>query len=378
MDKLLRDLEKARPYLREPDWQSSELPVSGARHSLARSRFANPSAAFAKRVRRFAFPAAAVAVAATFVLWFAQTQPGPREVTNSAQQAALSSFEAPAPPNPSVTLSDGSLAFAVGSDTRVHAQVDTRQLAELWLEAGVARFEVVKNAERRFRVRAGDVVVEALGTVFTVKVVHDQVQVEVTEGHVRVEWGAQHVDLLGGNMGVFPHRVIKGETPESTKPDPPQSAPAATGGRSWQNLAGEKRFKEAYDALRDSAPRDEPAELLLAADVARQAGHPDSAVRHLERVVQAHPGDPRAPVAAVTLGRVLLELSRPSAAAVAFGRAQTLAPSGVLAETAAAYEVEALLRAGQKQAAEQRGKRFVSKYPNSGRAERVRTLLELE
>jgi hypothetical protein len=56
--------------------------------------------------------------------------------------------------------------------------------------------------------------------------------------------------------------------------------------------------------------------------------------------------DPRAPLAAFTLGRVLLrELARPREAAAAFAQARALAPRGPFVEDALAREVEAWLQA---------------------------------
>ena len=89
-------------------------------------------------------------------------------------------------------------------------------------------------------------------------------------------------------------------------------------------------------------------DLLLAGDVARLSGHAAAAVAPLSRAVTLHPGDPRAPLAAFTLGRVHLEdLGAPRDAAIAFARARELAPDGPLAEDALAREVEAWSRAGE-------------------------------
>ena len=47
-------------------------------------------------------------------------------------------------------------------------------------------------------------------------------------------------------------------------------------------------------------------DLMLAADAARLSGHPAAAVPYLRRLLRAFPSDVRGPVAAFTLGRVLL------------------------------------------------------------------------
>src|SRR5262249_8117411 len=117
---------------------------------------------------------------------------------------------------------------------------------------------------------------------------------------------------------------------------------------SWRPLAESGRFGDAYVALKATAPnsvRDETGELMLAADVARLSGHPADAVPYLERILGSRGSDPRAGLAAFTLGRVLLEeLGRPAEAANAFARARRA--GGPLAEDALAREVEASSRAG--------------------------------
>ena len=74
---------------------------------------------------------------------------------------------------------------------------------------------------------------------------------------------------------------------------------------------------------------------MLAADAARLSGHPASAVPYLRRMLRDYPSDVRGPVAAFTLGRVLLaELARPGEAADAFALSYRLAPAGPLAADA--------------------------------------------
>ena len=98
---------------------------------------------------------------------------------------------------------------------------------------------------------------------------------------------------------------------------------------------------------------DDPAELLLAADLARRRQQPRAAVAPLQRLVERYPKDPRAPAAAFTLGWVLLtDLNRPRDAAVAFARAEQSAPRGALAEDAAARVAEAWQKAGDRTFAE--------------------------
>jgi transmembrane sensor len=112
--------------------------------------------------------------------------------------------------------------------------------------------------------------------------------------------------------------------------------------------------------------------LLAEADRARLAGRFEEGAALLQRLLRDHPADPRAPVAAFSLGRVLLgELGRPAEAAAAFERARVLAPHGPLAEDALAREVEAWSRAGEPARARARADDYLRAYPNGRRAAAV-------
>ena len=103
----------------------------------------------------------------------------------------------------------------------------------------------------------------------------------------------------------------------------------------------------AVEPSEPAAPLHRRGELLADADRARLAGRFEDGASLLQRLIREHPGDQRAPLAAFSLGRILLgELRRPAEAAQAFARVRTLAPDGPLAEDALAREVEAWARAG--------------------------------
>ncbi len=166
--------------------------------------------------------------------------------------------------------------------------------------------------------------------------------------------------------------------PVDTRVAVPSSAPiplAATASV-WRTKAQEGDFDSAYRALQSVGPaavRDEAGDLLLEADVARLSHHPLQALAPLERTVREHPSDPRAPLAAFTLGRVLLdELGRPAEAAGAFAQAQELGAGGPLEEDALAREVEAASRAGDSTRARAAAERYVTRYPSGRRLRSVR------
>lgn len=83
-----------------------------------------------------------------------------------------------------VALSDGS-KLSLDAATVVKVSY-TRENRRLWLERGRARFEVARNPLRPFSVTAGNDVVVATGTAFSVELVQRQVRVVLYEGHVMV------------------------------------------------------------------------------------------------------------------------------------------------------------------------------------------------
>jgi transmembrane sensor len=95
--------------------------------------------------------------------------------------------------------------------------------------------------------------------------------------------------------------------------------------------------------------------------------------------LREHAADARAPLAAFTLGRVLLtELHRPREAAAAFASARALAPSGAFAEDALAREVEAWAKAGEVAQARARAEEYLRLYSRGRRADVVKVLGGLE
>jgi len=145
----------------------------------------------------------------------------------------------------------------------------------------------------------------------------------------------------------------------------------------WVTLAGERRFGEAYGLLRRVPLRDlsDPDDLMLAADVARQAGRPDRAVPFLERVVKEHPSEVSAQLAGFSLGKIYLDnLGAPALAARSFAAVRAMAPGGGLAQDALAREVEAWSRAGESGRARDAALEYARLYPRGRRLAAVRDL----
>lgn len=336
-------------------------------------------------------------------------------------------------------LEDGSTATASTPDAKLEPVEISPTVAAMRLLAGSARFSVTPNPNRVFRVFARDVTVTVLGTVFTVALEPGGVRVVVERGRVHVAWPAgERVLAVGeqafipdapeatesvngasaaGDVATEPEAVAKGSvetaeaapdtpvgpsdetTPRNAAPDAPPAGAAApssartvpatgastgsgSSGTSWRTLAQDGDYAAAYERMQADprgAVRDEPGDLLLAADVARLGGHPDRAIQPLERVVGKHPRDSRAPLAAFTLGRTFLDqLGRPREAAAAFATARRLAPEGAMAQDALAREVESWSRAGEASLARSRAEEYVSTYPHGRRLAAVRRLGGLE
>jgi len=310
---------------------------------------------------------------------------------------------------PTVTLADGSAIRPLdrSSVVRMTTELPTRTVVEL--VSGAALFDVAHVEGRLFRVEAGGVAVEVLGTRFVVERTRKWVKVAVERGRVQVLSGgpvrvlgtgetlevpvgseAAAVDLAPTAPPVVPvgEPVVPPDPPAQVDP-PSRTAktsrrvvPTVSESPAWRAPAERGDFDRAYRELRLSGPksvRDVPNELLLAADVTRLSHHPLEAVPLLERVVRDHAKDARAPLAAFTLGRALLdELGRPQQAADAFARARSLAPSGPLAADALGREVEAWSRAGDTGRARARAEEYLRLYPKGARSASVRRFGDLE
>ena len=353
MDNLLERLERARLHM-DPQWTPEHVET-------VRSHMWQRAETRARRRRAWGGAAVVVAAVAGWSVWPS------------------------APINRTLRFSDGSVATVLTDDTElVVRQVEPRQIA-VDLDRGSAHFEVAPNPERRFQVACGSVSVTVLGTAFTLERDRDRTRVVVDHGSVRVEWDRHSVVLGPQGQGWFPTvpptTTLPEEVPYLSPARPTRDRTRVSRGEQveespWRALAACGEFDAAYQELQKLPPtavKDEPGDLLLAADVARLSGHPNDAVPPLERVINEYSADPRASLAAFTLGRVLLtQLGEPRKAALTFGRARTLAPQSSLAEDALAREVEAWSTAGDPERARECAEQYVEKYPRGWRIHAVR------
>ena len=391
-----------------------------------------------KRAVRWAGPAALLLLG--MVLW--QTLPSDGKGQPS-QVLAETPHVLPLPSRvgPPTVFSDGSQAWMLGQQARLSVREARSERLVVSLSRGAAEFSVVKNPKRLFRVEAGEVAVEVLGTRFSVEHLEAgrDVRVTVSEGRVRVLQAAQYTELAAGESATFAasegeseeeEQAPSAEAPSGVNPaasadraaqapatEMPasrlgphhesgankaghgQAAPRSAGmkqdaqeteetapGQDWQKLAVEGRFAQAFGQAfggkgkdaQDTLSGRSPVELLLLADVARLSGHPAESVAPLSMLLASFGSDPRAPLAAFTLGRVLLDdLGRPREAAERFHAAYQWEQEGPLAQDALAREVEAWSRAGETAQARARAREYMRLYPAGRRLLSVRHYAEL-
>jgi len=374
-------IEAARRQVRLHAW--GEHRVEAAWHELTLRRARDQ--ATHRRVRTFGGPL--LAMAAVFALaitaWRSLT-PSTSSNPEAAEEAGVER----------VSLGEGTdVRVEKGARVEVRERETDRVVVDV--KTGLARFRVRHDPTRVFRVHAGDVEVEDLGTTFDVENKAGMVRVKVTEGSVKVSFPGADGDARGkvlleaGESGVYPavRQVTappggsaEAPPPPSSSGDAPSNPPEAVA--TWRELARIGKHKRAYDLV---APgnfrdvRDEPGDLLLASDVARLSRHSKDAASLLRRFLANHSRDPRAPSAAFTLGWVLMnELGRPREAAVAFARAEALAPRGNLAEDAVARAVEAWYRAGDLSRAKTEVERYRKTYPQGRHLSTLERLIGME
>lgn len=286
-----------------------------------------------------------------------------------------------------VRLADGSRVMPEEGAQVVVEHVADERIA-VRVDRGGAEFEVVPGLARRFEVRAGEVTVRVIGTVFRVERLADgRVAVSVERGHVDVVWAVGHADLFAGDEGTFPIEqpsatatetaATETAVSETTTTELENVETAARRGRSaagagepssWRALARAERYDEAYAALGGTADRarevtDAVDDLLLAADVARLSGHPREALPWLEAVERDHASDARAVLASFTRGRILMEVGRPAEAARQLERVLAMEPDGSLAEDALARAALAHQAAGNDTSAAELAERYLATHP---------------
>lgn len=277
----------------------------------------------------------------------------------------------PRPASRTIILADGSTVVP-NDGASVIVRHDAAKAVLLELRRGTARFEIVHDPRRRLIVNAGEIEIRVVGTSFTVGRSSDGTDVIVHQGRVLIEReGSAPRALATGARAWFPAGPTAAPVPDAMPAPLPEPTPV-----DWRDDARAGRYEAAWEVLSPdlSAPRG-PDELFLAADTARLTGHAENAVTFLARFCEESPAEPRAPLAAFTLGRVRLSLGRPREAAAAFALAGALAPTGSLASDALAREAEAWHMAGQPDLLKARVHEYLRRFPDGDRAATLKQLL---
>lgn len=281
-----------------------------------------------------------------------------------------------------IELDDGSKVTLQGPASVVVLENDGTRFA-LQQSKGRVAYEVMPGGRRRWSIETALGTVEVVGTGFVIDTTDEQLDVSVSHGIVLVrgERVLERVQRLtaGQSFTVHATREAPVVALESLPTAPaiasvssakPSDASKARRLARWRDLASNGSYRDAFDALGDGgmaaasagAPVDD---LFVLVDVARLSGHPADALAPLRRILRDHANDPRAPLAAFTLGRVQLDsLGDARAAADAFERAIALGIGDGLREDAHLRRVEALGRAGDTAAASRAARAYVASYPN--------------
>lgn len=265
-----------------------------------------------------------------FLVWLAWPRPTTPDAIARLDGAPFEAVHA------AVALNDGS-RITPEDDGALRVLENQAGVLALHLERGAARFEVTPGTNRRWRIEADGVVVEVVGTVFTVDR-RDGVHVAVERGAVVVRGDGvpDGVRRLGVGESIWvprseaaphslPHEVgpveaaVEAASPEAASPAaappeavPPETAPPAA----TEEAPTEAPSSATTEPVRVAPVAVEPAietvspppisaaELMAMADAARAEGRDADALPILDRIVREYPSAPEAPLAAFTAARI--------------------------------------------------------------------------
>jgi tetratricopeptide (TPR) repeat protein len=161
---------------------------------------------------------------------------------------------------------------------------------------------------------------------------------------------------------------------------------AATGapyeGESWERLAEQGKYTEAFEALDESgelrrlSAEGSADDLMTLADIARFAGRTGWAIQLLREVTTRYAEDESAPLAAMTLGNLLDRAGDVEGAARAYSLCRRLAPYGDFAEDALVREFMLATGARDRARAARLFTEYQTLHPGGARAEEMGAALE--
>lgn len=282
---------------------------------------------------------------------------GARGGSSSAPPAAVAAIGSV------LSLSDGS-KISLDQGAELEVQRDEPRHVATALRSGAARFEVVPDAARSFTVVARGVEVRVVGTEFRVAVdgATEEVTVSVTKGIVEVRHPARPDDVKrlhpGESWSTRP-APARAEPPADAVPaQPPPAQPLATGTPAAPPAQGNA-------AAAPAAPSADAAQKLFdAANQARRAGDLARAATLYRQLVARHPGDARAQIAALELGRIEMERGQGTNAEDALKTAASSAAGSSVHEDALARLVRLYDGQGKRAACEEARRRYLTTYPS--------------
>jgi tetratricopeptide (TPR) repeat protein len=277
-----------------------------------------------------------------------------------------------------VALDDGS-RLELGAQTKVRVTGNEPLSLALELERGRVDCDITPRPGRHFSVSAAGVEVRVKGTRFGVELApsRDRVNVVVSRGLVEVSWahGAEHRDLAAGERWsidlAHPGATSDGGDAAAASATPSAAAepePSATPETEAPEV--EAASSASSTALSASQAHAAPVtrgarELLDLGNAARRAGDVKGAARAYEELLDAHPNDARAGLAAFELGRLRMDrLGDFRGAIAALQKAVTLAPGAGFREDAMARLVSAYFNAGSADRCASARAAYLKSYPN--------------
>lgn len=350
----------------EPPWDDlREQRVLTRVVEANRQRPARPGRYLATPTRKLfvIVPTIAVAAAAAFML---RSSPAPSTQQGTEANAIQSppSVVAPATgpavaPEHLMALADGSKAVLL-REAGLQVEEQRADRVRIHQKRGEVRYEVRPDPAREFTVRAGNTAIRVRGTVFTVDLKNDTLEVRVQRGKVEVDDGTRTRDLVAGESLRAP--MPQGEAELEVDP---MAADAAVVEEPANNTSGHGV---------GSVPRSATA-LQAHADAARLAGRNAEAATSLDKLVRTYPSDARVPAALFSLGRVERARGQLEASARAFERCASAAPSGPLAGDALAEAAASWLSAGSTRAAKAAAAKYLARHPSGPSAAKMRAIM---
>lgn len=313
---------------------------------------------------------------------------------------------------PPIRFSDGSqVTLSQGSRARL-ATLDSTG-AHLVLESGAADVNVIPNHGAKYRLSLGPFAVDVTGTRFDVGFRPSDEHFTLTlregkvvvsgcvlgEGRTLLAGESLNASCRGGHFEISAAPPVQVGVAAAPPPAPPvaaappvaqESEPEDAGARassatpaalSWQSLAKQSRFADAYalvasEGFESAIAKTSLAELALLGDTARFAGRPVDALSAYQALRSRAAGSASAKQAAFSIGRVHFDQRAAYAEAARWFRTYLAEqPGGPFAREAEGRLMESLSRSGDRGGARKAAERYVAKYPSGPHVRVARQLL---